>query len=60
MSVEGGCRTDLEIPVFESYGMNQDSQYSYSMADYMGFFDEAKLDRMMNEWFQADAMAPAA
>ena len=62
-SVEGGCRVDLpigriapETPVNENpYG----DLYLYD-ADYTPYFDDVMLDRMINEWFAEQALAPAA
>ncbi len=53
--VEGGCPVDIPLPVkgFAAPGAG------YGPGDYALFFDDAGLDRMMNEWF-ADGAADAA
>ncbi len=53
--VEGGCPVDLPLTVNELFFRGS----TYEIGDFSSFFDEAELDRMMNEWF-ADKAADAA
>ena len=58
-SVEGGCKTDLPIARIEpETPTNEDPRLS--AGDYTPFFDDVMLDRMINEWFEEQALAPAA
>ncbi len=56
VSVEGGCRIDLPLGRTES--MHRDT--GFDAEDRSSFYDEAELDRLMNEWFAEEALAPAA
>ena len=58
-SVEGGCKTELPIARIEpETPTNEDPRLSNG--DYTPFFDDVMLDRMINEWFEEQAAAPAA
>ena len=58
-SVEGGCKTDLPIARIEpETPTNEDPRLS--AGDYTPFFDDVMLDRMINEWFEEQALSPAA
>ena len=58
-SVEGGCKTDLPIARIEpETPTNEDPRLS--VGDYTPYFDDVMLDRMINEWFEEQALAPAA
>ena len=58
-SVESGCKTDLPIARIEpETPTNEDPRLSNG--DYTPFFDDVMLDRMINEWFEEQALAPAA
>ena len=58
-SVEGGCKTDLPIARLEPEAPAPESP-QFSSGDYTPYFDDAMLDRMINEWFEEQALAPAA
>ena len=58
-SVEGGCRTDLPIARIEPETPTHEDP-RLSNGDYTSFFDDVMLDRMINEWFEEKALAPAA
>ena len=58
-SVEGGCRTDLPIARIEPETPTHEDP-RLSNGDYTPFFDDVMLDRMINEWFEETALAPAA
>ena len=58
-SVEGGCKTDLPIARIEPETPNHEDP-SLSGGDYTPYFDDVMLDRMINEWFEEQALAPAA
>ena len=58
-SVEGGCRTDLPIARIEPETPTHEDP-RLSNGDYTPFFDDVMLDRMINEWFEEKALAPAA
>ncbi len=58
-SLEGGCKTDLPIARIEpETPTNEDPRRS--AGDYTPFFDDVMLDRMINEWFEEQALSPAA
>ena len=58
-SVEGGCKTDLPIARIEPETPTHENP-RLSNGDYTPFFDDVMLDRMINEWFEEQAVAPAA
>ena len=58
-SVEGGCKTDLPIARIEPETPTHEDP-RLSNGDYAPFFDDVMLDRMINEWFEEKALAPAA
>ena len=58
-SVEGGCRTDLPIARIEPE-LPPDADPTFSVGDYTPYFDDVMLDRMICEWFEEQALAPAA
>jgi len=58
-SVEGGCKTDLPIARIEPETPTHEDP-RLSNGDYTPYFDDVKLDRMINEWFEEQALAPAA
>ena len=58
-SVEGGCKTDLPIERIEPETPTNENP-RVSDGDYTPFFDDVMLDRMINEWFEEQALAPAA
>ena len=58
-SVEGGCKTDLPIERIEPETPTHENP-RFSNGDYTPFFDDVMLDRMINEWFEEQALAPAA
>lgn len=58
-SVEGGCKTDLPIARIEPETPTHEDP-RLSNGDYTPFFDDVMLDRMINEWFEEQALAPAA
>ncbi|MBQ3269831.1 MAG: SEL1-like repeat protein [Clostridia bacterium] len=58
-SVEGGCKTDLPIARIEPETPTHEDP-RLSSGDYTPFFDDVMLDRMINEWFEEQALAPAA
>jgi C-terminal processing protease CtpA/Prc len=58
-SVEGGCKTDLPIARIEPETPTHEDP-RLSNGDYTPFFDDVMLDRMINEWFEEKALAPAA
>jgi hypothetical protein len=58
-SVEGGCKTDLPIARIEPETPTHENP-RLSSGDYTPFFDDVMLDRMINEWFEEQALAPAA
>ena len=58
-SLEDGCRTDLPIARIEpETPTNEDPRLS--AGDYTPFFDDVMLDEMINEWFEKQALSPAA
>ena len=57
--VEGGCKTDLPIERIEPETPTNENP-RVSDGDYTPFFDDVMLDRMINEWFEEQAEAPAA
>ncbi len=58
-SVEGGCKTDLPIARIEPETPTHEDPL-LSGGDYTPYFDDVMLDRMINEWFEEQALAPAA
>ena len=58
-SLEDGCRTDLPIERIEPETPTNTNP-KLSVGDYSAYFDDVMLDRMMNEWFEQQAEAPAA
>ena len=58
-SVEGGCKTDLPIARIEPETPAHEDPH-LSVGDYTPFFDDVMLDRMINNWFEEKALAPAA
>ena len=58
-SVEGGCKTDLPIARIDPETPTHEDP-RLSNGDYTPFFDDVMLDRMINEWFEEKALAPAA
>ena len=58
-SVEGGCKTDLPIARIEPETPTHENP-KFSRGDYTPYFDDVMLDRMINEWFEEQALAPAA
>ena len=58
-SAEGGCKTDLPIARIEPETPTHEDP-RLSNGDYTPFFDDVMLDRMINEWFEEEALAPAA
>ena len=58
-SVEGGCRTDLPIERIEP-GTPTNENPRLSLGDYSPYYDDAKLDEMLCDWFADAAEAPAA
>ena len=58
-SVEGGCKTDLPIARIEPETPTHEDP-RLSNGDYTPFFDDVMLDRMISEWFEETALAPAA
>ena len=58
-SVEEGCKTDLPIARIEPETPTNENP-RLSSGDYTPFFDAVMLDRMINEWFDEQALAPAA
>ena len=58
-SVEGGCKTDLPIERIEPETPTN-ANPRLSVGDYTPYFDDVMLDRMINEWFEAQAEKPAA
>ena len=58
-SVEGGCKTDLPIARIEPETPTHEDPL-FSNGDYAPYFDDVMLDRMINEWFEEQALAPAA
>ena len=58
-SVEDGCKTDLPIARIEPETPTHEDP-RLSNGDYTPFFDDVMLDRMINEWFEEKALAPAA
>ena len=58
-SVESGCKTDLPIERIEPETPT-DANPRLSYGDYTPYFDDVMLDRMINEWFEEQAEAPAA
>ena len=58
-SVEGGCKTDLPLERIEPETPTN-ANPRLSVGDYTPYFDDVMLDRMINEWFEAQAEKPAA
>ena len=58
-SVESGCKTDILLERIEPETPTNENP-RLSGGDYTPFFDEVMLDQMINEWFEAQAEAPAA
>ncbi len=58
-SVESGCKTDLPIARIEPETPTNENP-RFSNGDYTPYFDDVMLDRMINEWFDEQALAPAA
>ena len=58
-SVESGCKTDLPIARIEPETPTHENP-RLSSGDYTPYFDDVMLDRMINEWFEEQALAPAA
>jgi C-terminal processing protease CtpA/Prc len=58
-SVEGGCKTDLPIARIEPETPTHEDP-RLSGGDYTPYFDDVMLDKMINEWFEEQAKAPAA
>ena len=58
-SVESGCKTDLPIARIEPETPTHEDP-RLSVGDYTPYFDDVMLDRMINEWFEEQALAPAA
>ena len=58
-SLEDGCRVDLPIERIEPETPTHEDP-RLSNGDYTPYFDDVMLDRMINEWFEEQAMAPAA
>ncbi len=58
--VEDGCRIDLAIEPGMQKTKAPGSGAVIEISDCSVFFDGAELDRMMNEWFAEEALAPAA
>ena len=58
-SVEDGCKPDLPIARIEPETPTHEDP-RLSAGDYTPYFDDAALDRMINEWFEEQAEAPAA
>ena len=59
VSVESGCKTDLPIERIEPETPTN-ANPRLSNGDYTPYFDDVMLDRMINEWFEKQAEAPAA
>ncbi|MBO7663255.1 MAG: hypothetical protein J6U01_07775, partial [Clostridia bacterium] len=57
-SVEGGCKTDLPIARIEPETPTHEDP-RLSNGDYTPYFDDVMLDRMITEWFEEQALAPA-
>ena len=58
-SVESGCKTDLPIERIEPETPTN-ANPRRSNGDYTPYFDDVMLDKMINEWFEKPAEAPAA
>jgi len=58
-SAEDGCRVDLPIARIEPETPTHEDP-RLSGGDYTPYFDDVMLDRMINEWFEEQAEAPAA
>ena len=58
-SVESGCKTDLPIARIEPETPTHEDP-RLSNGDYTPYFDDVMLDKMINEWFEEQALAPAA
>ena len=58
-SVESGCAVDLPIERIEPLRPTHEDP-RFASGDYAPYFDDAELDRMMNEWFALEAELPAA
>ena len=58
-SVESGCKTDLPIARIEPETPTHEDP-RLSSGDYTPYFDDVMLDRMINEWFEEQELAPAA
>ena len=57
-SVEGGCNTDLPIARIEPEKPTHPNP-RLSNGDYTPYFDDVKLDKMINEWYAAREEKPA-
>ena len=57
--MEGGCKTDLPIARIEPETATHENP-RLSDVDYTPYFDDVMLDRMINEWFEEQALEPAA
>ena len=57
-SVEGGCNTDLPIARIEPEKPTHPNP-RLSNGDYTPYFDDVKLDQMINEWYAAREEKPA-
>ena len=57
--IEDGCKVDLPIyriePSTPAY-----TDFHFSSGDYTPFFDDIKLDQMINEWFEDNEEVPEA
>jgi len=58
-SVENGCKIDLPIARIELETPTHENP-RLSNGDYTPYFDDVMLDKMINEWFEEQALAPAA
>ena len=59
LSMNGGGKTDLPIARIEPESPTHEDPL-FSNGDYAPYFDDVMLDRMINEWFEEQALAPAA
>ena len=58
-STEDDCKVDLPIERIEPETLTHEDP-RLSGGDYTPYFDDVMLDRMINEWFEEPAEAPAA
>lgn len=63
MDVESGCSVDLPIEPAQSFARNMVAAFlgaSSGAPTFEAFFDDARLNDMMNEWFSEQALSIAA